>query len=109
MIEGHDLECRGKGSDLCRPVGAAVVKARREHDGWTCARNAMDSVPPSIVIISTVMLPIVWDGLTRTWTQRCFQTHTHLPETSPCVRIPSSEAPLRVQQTQEALEIFRVV
>ena len=39
MIEGHDLECRGKGSDLCHPVGAAFAKARHEHDGWTCAGN----------------------------------------------------------------------
>jgi hypothetical protein len=41
MVEGHDLECRGKGSDLCRPVGAAVAKARHEHDGCTCARNVI--------------------------------------------------------------------
>src|SRR5262245_43696184 len=37
MIEGHDLECRGKGGHLCHPVGAAFAKPRHEHDGCTCA------------------------------------------------------------------------
>jgi hypothetical protein len=41
MIEGHDLECRGKGGDLCRPVGTAFAKARHEHDGCTCAGNVI--------------------------------------------------------------------
>src|SRR5262249_18584386 len=41
MIEGHDLECRGKGSDLCPPVGAAIAKARHEHDGCTFAGNVI--------------------------------------------------------------------
>src|SRR5262249_41596455 len=39
MIEGHDLECRGKGGDLCHPVGAGFAKARHEHDWYTCAGN----------------------------------------------------------------------
>jgi len=41
MIESHDLECRGKGGDLCHPVGAMFAKARHEHDGWTCAGNVI--------------------------------------------------------------------
>src|SRR5262249_12560139 len=41
MIEGHNLECRRKGSDLCRPVGAAFAKARHEHDGCTSAGNVI--------------------------------------------------------------------
>jgi hypothetical protein len=41
MIEGHDLECRRKGGDLCHPVGAVFAKARHEHDGWTCAGNVI--------------------------------------------------------------------
>src|SRR5215831_14773909 len=41
MIESHNLECRGKGSNLCRPVGAAFAKARHEHDGCTCARSVI--------------------------------------------------------------------
>ena len=32
---GHVVQKQG------RPVGAAVAKARHEHDGWTCARNAI--------------------------------------------------------------------
>jgi len=41
MIESHDLECRGKGGNLCHPVGAMFAKARHEHDGWTCAGNVI--------------------------------------------------------------------
>src|SRR5262249_37775712 len=41
MIESHDLECRGKGGDLCHPVGAVFAKAWHEHDGWTCAGNVI--------------------------------------------------------------------
>src|SRR6516225_7851960 len=41
MIESHDLECRGKGGDLCHPIGAMFAKARHEHDGWTCAGNVI--------------------------------------------------------------------
>jgi hypothetical protein len=73
MIEGHNLECRGKGSDLCRPVGAAVAKTRHEHDGWTCARNvigqrsAIDREHQHCHVVSR----LGWAD--KNMTQRCFQ------------------------------------
>ena len=65
MIEGHYLVCSGKGGNLCHPVGAVFAKACHEHDGWTCARNVIEQRSAIDVIISTVMLQVVWDGLTR--------------------------------------------
>jgi hypothetical protein len=41
MIESHDLECRGKGGNLCHLVGAVFAKARHEHNGWTCTGNVI--------------------------------------------------------------------
>src|SRR6266478_4293809 len=79
MIEGHNLECRGKGSDLCRPVGAAVAKARHEHDGWTCARNvigqrsAIDREHQHCHVSSC----LGWAD--KNMTQRCFQLTRILP------------------------------
>src|SRR5215510_11936639 len=87
MIKSHDLECRGKGGNLCHPVGAVFAKARHEHDGWTCARNVIgqrSAIDRDHRHLSCCQF--VWDGLAKHG-PALLSTHTHLPETSPCVRI----------------------